>query len=120
MSNLAIRRPAADRALEIDAPGRHVLADVICAQRLLPRDPDLAAFYIDGALRALIALAAVDLAPFDDNDNPLQALDQRDPVLARRFRLALRAPNVAARLDHLNALIALLSASAAFADSHES
>lgn len=114
LSDLAIRRPAADPAIE------RVIAEALRAQHHMARDPDLAAYFIDGALRALIACAAADVAPSDANNNPLMALDHHAPTLARRFRLALRAPSVAARLEHLNALIDLLYANAAPADSRES
>jgi hypothetical protein len=68
-------------------------------------------------LRALIAQAADNA---DAGEHPLLALDQRNPALARRFRLALRAPHVAARLAHLWALIDLLRANEAPAVALES
>jgi hypothetical protein len=91
-----------------------IVADLVRAQRALPDDPDLAALHLDGALRSMLALV-------DSQDNSqapsfalsLLALDHQRPHLARRLRLALRAPHVEARLAHCWALIKLLNAEAA-------
>jgi hypothetical protein len=107
-------------AIPRDAPLESVIADALRAQRIAPLDPDLAAYAIDGALRALIERAHADRADsLGACENPLLHLDYLDPALARRFRLALRAPNLEARLDHLWALIDLLRADVAAAP-HES
>lgn len=105
-----------------DARRAAVIAELVRAQRALPYDPDLAALHLDGALRSLLALVAGQ----DNSRAPsfapsLLALDHQRPHLARRLRLALRAPHVEARLAHCWALIELLNADAAPAGSpHES
>ena len=98
-------QPASDNARRAS-----VIADLIRAQRALPDDPDLAALHLDGALRSVLAL----VASHDNSHAPsyalsLLALDHQRPHLARRLRLALRAPHVEARLAHCWALIELLN-----------
>ncbi len=97
-----------------DALRASVISDLMRAQRALPHDSDLAALYLDGALRKLMALAgeqASDFAP--QNAESLFALDHQRPGIARRLRLALRAPHAEARLAHCWALIELLNAEVA-------
>ena len=94
-----------------------VIADLIRAQRALPYDPDLAALYLDGALRSLLALVASQESGHAPSYVPsLIALDHQRPHIARRLRLALRAPHAEARLAHCWALIELLNADAAHAN----
>jgi hypothetical protein len=97
-----------------DAGGASVIADLMRAERALPDDPDLAALHLDGALRSLLALVAGRDNSYAPSFAPsLLALDHQQPHLARRLRLALRAPHVEARLVHCWALIELLNAEAA-------
>lgn len=94
---------------EVVEPGS-VVADALRAESLLASDPDAAALALDGAMRALLDQIA-DIAP-DAHLAPealLQRLDEFAPDVARRFRLALRAPHVEARIAHLWALIDLVS-----------
>ena len=101
-----------------DVSRASVIADLIRAQHSLPYDPDLAALYLDGALRSLLALVAIQPG---NNALPdvqsLLALDHQRPHIARRMRLALRAPHAEARLAHCWALLDLLNADAAHAGS---
>lgn len=84
------------------------------AQRALPHDPDLAALYLDGALRNLMALACGQVSVHESQHaESLLALDHQRPDIARRLRLALRAPHAEARLAHCWALIELLNVDAA-------
>ncbi len=109
-----------------DVSRASVIADLIRAQHSLPYDPDLAALYLDGALRSLLALVAIQpgnnalpdvqsLLALDHQS--LLALDHQRPHIARRMRLALRAPHAEARLAHCWALLDLLNADAAHAGS---
>jgi hypothetical protein len=100
-----------------DARRASVIADLMRAQRALLHDPDLAALYLDGALRQLLALVAIQIGGSQAASQALslRALDHLRPHLARRLRLALRAPHVEARLAHCWALIELLNADAALA-----
>jgi hypothetical protein len=81
------------------------------AAALLPADPDAAALVLEGALHELIVhwYARQGLRP-PAPERLLADLAERDELLALRLRLALRAPDVAARLGHLRALIRLLDA----------
>ncbi len=93
-----------------------VIHDLKRAQRAESYDPDLAALYLDGALRRLMALFAGN--PGGDALSAAQsllALDQERPDIARRMRLALRAPHVEARLAHCWALLDLLNVDAVYA-----
>lgn len=94
------RAPA--RAKRIDPRRVRVVARLIAAERALPAAPDLAALRLDGALGELLAICA----PGADS---LEALERRAPALAWRLRLALQAPDVAARLAHCWALLDLLT-----------
>ncbi|MDE3228677.1 MAG: hypothetical protein KGO05_02255 [Chloroflexota bacterium] len=78
------------------------MARLIAAERALPAAPDLAALRLDGALSDLLAICAPGAAS-------LEELERRAPALAWRLRLALQAPDVAARLAHCWALLDLLT-----------
>ncbi len=91
-----------------------VIDDLKRAERAGPYDPDLAALYLDGALRELVALFVGKLGGDALSDaQSLLALDHQRPDIARPMRLALRAPHVEARLAHCWALLDLLNADAA-------
>jgi hypothetical protein len=80
----------------------------VAAERI-ERDPDAAALLLDGYLYAMLRAWYEEHGwPVPANDKLLDDLDQQAPDLARRVRLALRAPDVAARLGHCRQLLALL------------
>lgn len=92
------------------APHLLVMANLRRAGEALSHDPDLASLYLDGALRDALALALGDAASASSNlEAALRELDARQPLLAQRLRLALRAPHVEARLAHARALLDLLN-----------
>ena len=96
------------------SPNDSIVADLERAQRALRDDPDLAALYLDGALRELLALAACPGGVYPPQPRAaLYDLERSRPLLAQRIRLALRAPNVEARLVHCWSLLDLLSRDAA-------
>jgi hypothetical protein len=75
---------------------------VVQAEALLERDPDAASLLLDGALAALAAVVSHRVgAPSVRVADPLNALRASDPLLALRLRLALRAPDVRARIIHV-------------------
>ena len=77
-------------------------------------DPDEASLILDGLIWQLIAaryLAHNDVLP--SRERLLAQIDANDPALARRVRLALRAPDAHARLIHVQQLRALLIESGA-------
>lgn len=80
----------------------HIVARLIAAERALPAAPDLAALHLDGILSDLLAISAPGAAT-------LEKLERRAPALAWRLRLALQAPDAAARLAHCWALLDLLT-----------
>ena len=99
------------------ARAAEVEARLHAAERLLPDDPDAAALLLDGLLQEIRWLwrAQADLSPPAPALQP--ALVERDDRLfGWRLRLALRAPDVRARLAHCAALYALLPARAVAAD----
>jgi hypothetical protein len=104
-------------------PGRHagvpesermlagLLDDLDVAARALERDGDLAALLLDGVLGRIAACwyaRHVGMEP--EAGAQLADLSQRDAPFARRLRLALRAPDAAARLAHARDLLAALGA----------
>lgn len=105
-------RPAGRRRLALLAP--HPAPDELAARldeaaALLPADPESAALLLEGALHELIAgWYARQALPVPPPARLLADLAPRDALLALRLRLALAAPDVAARLAHLRALAHLL------------
>jgi hypothetical protein len=80
----------------------------LAAQRI-ESDPDDASLMLDGLIWRLVAarfLAHNGALP--SREHLLAQLDEHEPILARRVRLALRAPNARARLVHAQFLYALL------------
>jgi len=76
------------------------------AERIIRDEPDQAAWLLDGALRRLMALwFARRVLRLPEHERALALLDRLDGALAMRVRLALRAPDVAARLAHCWALL---------------
>lgn len=75
------------------------------------RDLDVAAIALDGLLLRMLSAwyAACGWPPFGAGDLLLD-LERRAPELAWRLRLALRAPDAAARLAHARQVLAALSA----------
>lgn len=97
-------------------------AELRAAAEAMERDPDAAALALDGMLWRIIRAwyAAYDV-PSRWSGDPLVDLAQRAPELAWRLRLALRAPDAAARLAHARQLLAACAAEiaaslAAYAD----
>lgn len=91
-------------------PNDQIVNDLERAKRIMRDDPDLAALHLDGALRELLALAAERYGANSAHpDAALLDLDRREPLLAQRFRLALRAPSPEARLIHCWSLLDSLS-----------
>lgn len=90
----------------------HVISDLARAQHALLEDPDLAALYVDGALQRIAAVIACHASEPGAQGQFLRELDRARPLLAMRFRLALRAPDVAAKLAHCWALIEALGSDA--------
>lgn len=112
-------------AIYFHAPASHmgprarVIADLMRAQRALSHDPDLAALYLDGALRRLLALVARQARVAPSEMPALASLDREQPLLGMRLRLALRAPDAAARLVHCWALIESLNEDAPAPDGRQ-
>ncbi|HEU5441253.1 MAG TPA: hypothetical protein VFU88_18350 [Ktedonobacterales bacterium] len=94
-----------------------VAARLRWAERLLPDDPDASALLLDGLLREIAWLwhAQVDV-PLPAFDVQPALIERHDPLFGWRLRLALRAPNVHARLAHCAALYELLRTRAATID----
>ncbi|HYM29562.1 MAG TPA: hypothetical protein VET66_15535 [Steroidobacteraceae bacterium] len=81
------------------------------AARALVQDGDLAALLLDGLLsRVAGCWYARHVGVEPEARAQLADLSQRDAPFARRLRLALRAPDAAARLAHARALLAALGA----------
>lgn len=79
------------------------------AAQQIESDPDDASLILDGLICRIISahyLARYGALP--SRENLLSRLDAEDPALARRVRLALRAPDARARLVHARQLYALL------------
>ncbi|GEM_PF-6969011 len=83
-----------------------LMYDLLQAEALLRSDPDVAALRLDGALRRIVAgwFAAHGLVNPPESEL-LQRLDALNQALGAQVRLALHAPNVAARLAHCRALL---------------
>lgn len=82
---------------------------LVLAAQLIESDPDEASLILDGLIWELIAahyLARNGASP--SRERLLAHLDAHDPALARRVRLALRAPDARARLVHAQQLHARL------------
>ncbi|MBF6589176.1 MAG: hypothetical protein IVW57_01430 [Ktedonobacterales bacterium] len=76
-----------------------------CAESLIENDPDAAALVLDGLVwRLLRAWYAARGGSPPGPAAVLADLERRAPSLAWRVRLALRAPDVAARLAHCRGL----------------
>jgi hypothetical protein len=89
-----------------------IVARLIAAERALPAAPDLAALRLDGVMGDLLCHLPHDVANGQSDDiDALQRLEERAPAVAWRLRLALQAPNVAAKLAHCWALLELLTSS---------
>lgn len=83
------------------------------------QDADLAALLLDGVMGRIAACwyaRHVGMEP--EAGAQLADLARRDAAFARRLRLALRAPDAAARLAHARDLLAALGADNAARDSH--
>ncbi|HEV8192601.1 MAG TPA: hypothetical protein VGP82_14130 [Ktedonobacterales bacterium] len=64
-------------------------------------DPDDASLMLDGLIWRLgAALSLARSGALASRERLLVQLDENDPILARRLRLALRAPDARARLVH--------------------
>lgn len=74
---------------------RAIEARLRLAARALPDDPDAAALLLDGVLAAIAALQS-------------NSVEHGIAIFGLRLRLALRAPNVEARLVHCRELLRLL------------
>ena len=92
------------RGLRDDAEDSGIAAALDRAAAILDADSDVAALLLDGLLRRLARAMARAYAAGDGADDPLGALDRRAPSVAYRLRLALRAPDAAARLVHCRQL----------------
>jgi hypothetical protein len=117
----AFRRDAAARFSAARARFAH---ELVAAAEAIERDPDAAAFALDGMpWRMLCAWYVAGGWPPLVAGELLRDLEGRAPELAWRVRLALRAPDPAARLAHarlvLKALADSLSAIAWVEDSAE-
>ncbi len=83
------------------------------AARALERDADLAALLLDGVLGRIAACwYARHIGMEPEASAQLADLSQRDVPFARRLRLALGAPDAAARLVHARGLLRVLGAGA--------
>ncbi len=101
-----LESPAADGLPNLRA---ELALQLALAERQIASDPDGASLILDGAIWEIAAacyLARHDVWP--SRQHVLSRLDADDPAFARRVRLALRAPDVRARLVHANQLYALL------------
>jgi len=79
------------------------------AAQQIESDPDEASLILDGLICRIVSahyLARYGASP--SREHMLARLDAEDPALARRVRLALRAPDARARLVHARQLYALL------------
>lgn len=111
---MAIHSYHAHQPERLRLPYDEIVHNLERAQYALQDDPDMAALYLDGALRDLLALAAgLRGAQPAHADEALYLLDRQGPLFAQRFRLALRAPNPEARLIHSRLLLDLLKLGAA-------
>lgn len=81
------------------------------AAALLEAQPDDAALLLDGLLAVIVDawLRERRLVPGDAAD-ALRLIERDEPLFGMRLRLALRAPDPGARLEHCAALLALLPA----------
>ena len=75
------------------------------AEALLEHDPDAAALLLDGLASALASLASREGRASPDPHGLLAAVQASDPLLALRLRVALRAPDVRARIVHARACL---------------
>jgi hypothetical protein len=95
------------RGLRDDAGDGEIADALDHAAAVLDADPDAAALLLDGLVcRLAHALARVYAAvgARDGARDPLGVLDHHAPDIAYRLRLALRAPDVRARLVHCQQL----------------
>lgn len=96
-----------DRGMRDDAEDGAIAAALDHAAAVLDPDPDAAALLLDGLMCQLAQALARVYAASDgggDASHALHALDRRAPAVAYRLRLALRAPDAAARLVHCRQL----------------
>ena len=94
-----------------DADWLALLALLVAADEVIECDPDAAALLLDGLLERMLGAWYVARGWRVPARGALLAdLDQRAPELARRVRLALRAPDVAARLAHHRQVARVLAA----------
>lgn len=103
MLDVSLRRGWRD-----DAAHGEIAAALDHAAAILDADPDAAALLLDGLVCRLAHALARAYAASDGAGDPLGALDRHAPSVAYRLRLALRAPDVAARLVHCRQLRQLL------------
>jgi hypothetical protein len=93
-----------DYGLRDDARAGEIVAMLDRAAALLDADPDAAALLLDGLIGRLAGALAQAYAASDGIADLLLALDRHAPSIAYRLRLALRAPDAAARLVHCRQL----------------
>lgn len=87
------------------------------ARKALRHDPDRAAWLLDGMVwRIASLLLARRRLELNSKSDMLALLAAHDAFAAMRVRLALRAPNVAARLAHCEALLSLVADEPAHVD----
>jgi hypothetical protein len=98
--------PERERALAL------LLDDLDEAGRALAHDGDLAALLLDGMIARIANCWYTQHGGMEpDARDQLADLSQRDAPFARRLRLALGAPDPAARLAHARGLLRALGAS---------
>src|SRR5579885_2748932 len=79
------------------------------AARQIESDPDDASLLLDGLICRIVEAHYLERhGALPRREHLLARLDADDPALARRVRLALRAPDAHARLVHARQLYALL------------
>lgn len=100
---------AADQRPHEDQVPHVLVRRLLLAGELLLVDRDEAALLLDGLLRDVVAdwFSRRDIARAGDGAS-LDRIERDQPPFAWRLRLALRAPNVEARLAHCAALLQLL------------
>jgi hypothetical protein len=102
-------RLAVDQRPHADQVPHALVRRLLLAGELLSEDRDEAALLLDGLLRDVVAdwFSRRGFAPSHSGES-LDSIAHDQPPFAWRLRLALRAPNVEARLVHCAALLALL------------
>lgn len=89
---------------------RELACVLACAEQLIERQPDDAALLLDGVLHRIASTwHQRERLPGVPEEDLLASIERVAPSVGWRLRLALRAPDVRARLAHCRAVLGVIA-----------